>query len=128
MPSLALVLRRGTHNAGERPAAFPRRLEGAFATASHSDLDATIAALQDGPNTVSSSAAVRAIDGWITALHDAGMTELADTLTRLRVELTSGHLTGAWIGSILIELGTETEAAATGAKAWRANPRSLPHC
>ncbi len=85
--------------------------------ASNSDLDATIATLQGGPNAVSPSVAVRAIEGWITTLQGAGLTEIAATLAALCAELTSGHLTGARIGPILIALATETEATATGAEA-----------
>ncbi len=81
------------------------------------DLDATISALQSGSAVVSPSVALRAIEGWITTLQRAGMAEIADTLSQLRGELTSDQLTGARIGPILIELATETEAAATGAKA-----------
>lgn len=85
--------------------------------ASNSDLDATISALQGGLTSVSPSAAASVVENWISTLKSAGLTEIAATLTRLHTELTSGHLTGAKIGPILTELGTQTEHAAAGAEA-----------
>jgi ABC-type transporter Mla subunit MlaD len=76
------------------------------------DLDSTIAALQSGITSLPPEAAIGAIESWQQQLQG---TEIAETLGELKLALEGGGKSGAAIGEIIADLGSQTASAASTA-------------
>lgn len=86
-----------------------------MSTASTTELDQTIAALQGGLTSVPPETAVSVISSFEQQAQGLGASELASGLTNLKQLLTSGNASGAEIGQALSQLGSQTSAIASGA-------------
>ncbi|MCY7273191.1 MAG: hypothetical protein LH702_05465 [Phormidesmis sp. CAN_BIN44] len=73
------------------------------------DLDSTIAALQGGITSLPPEAAVSAIESWQSQLQG---TEIAETLSELKMALEGSGTGSSSIGEILSDLGSQTTTSA----------------
>ena len=83
------------------------------------EIQATIDDLELGLGQLPLSKAVNRIDDWrreIEATERADLQPIAEGLSRLHEALTGEGVNGATVGSILVRLGEQTEAAADTAE------------
>lgn len=71
-------------------------------------LDSTLTDLAGDLAAISPGAATATIDRWVARLNEAGLPQIADTLTDLRAALAGGTPDGMTIGPLLTRLGTQT--------------------
>lgn len=88
-----------------------------MSVSSTTELDQTISALQGGLTSVPPATAVSVIDSFEQQVQGLGASEIASNLSSLKQLLTSGNATGAQIGQVLAQLGSQTTSAASGADA-----------
>lgn len=76
------------------------------------ELDSAIAVLQDGPTFAPPLTALNLIDSFQQQVQNLGKSEIASNLSALKQLLTSGSATGADIGRVLVQLGSQTASIA----------------
>ncbi len=88
-----------------------------MSTSSIVELDQTIATLQEGLTFVPPTKALSLIDSFGQQVQSLGANDIASNLSALKQLLTSGSATGSDIGQVLVQLGSQTTSAASGADA-----------